>query len=87
MKYLLLLPFLFVLLRGKAQDPAALLQKVRARLDQVKDYQATGLMKTNVPFLKVPESRLPSIQKSGQNKDPQRPGDLPGPKRSRHHQP
>ena len=39
-----------------AQDPSALLQKVRSRLDQVNDYQATGLMKTNVSFLKVPEA-------------------------------
>ncbi len=41
-----------------AQDAAALLQKVRARLDQVNDYQATGLMKTNVSFLKVPEAQV-----------------------------
>jgi outer membrane lipoprotein-sorting protein len=41
-----------------AQNSASLLQKVRARLDQVNDYQATGLMKTNVPFLKVPEARV-----------------------------
>ena len=41
-----------------AQDAATLLQKVRARLDQVNDYQATGLMKTNVPFLKVPEAQV-----------------------------
>ncbi|HXB90767.1 MAG TPA: hypothetical protein VNU72_00695 [Puia sp.] len=39
-----------------AQDPSALLQKVRSRLDQVNDYQASGLMKTNVSFLKVPEA-------------------------------
>jgi outer membrane lipoprotein-sorting protein len=58
MKYLLLLPLFFTLPRGYAQDPAALLQKVRARLDQVNDYQATGLMKTNVPFLKVPEAQV-----------------------------
>jgi outer membrane lipoprotein-sorting protein len=58
MKYLLLLPLSFALLRGNAQDPAALLQKVRARLDQVNDYEATGLMRTNVPFLKVPEARV-----------------------------
>lgn len=45
--------------RGAApQDAAALLQKVRARLDQVNDYQATGVMKTNVSFLKVPESQV-----------------------------
>jgi outer membrane lipoprotein-sorting protein len=41
-----------------AQDPSVLLQKVRARLDQVNDYQATGLMKTNVSFLKVPEAEV-----------------------------
>ena len=41
-----------------AQDAASLLQKVRVRLDQVNDYQATGLMKTNVPFLKVPEAQV-----------------------------
>ena len=58
MKYLLLLPLFFTLQRGYAQDAAALLQKVRARLDQVNDYQATGLMKTNVSFLKVPEATV-----------------------------
>src|SRR5258708_12925869 len=41
-----------------AQDAAALLQKVRGRLDQVNDYQASGLMKTNVPFMKVPEAQV-----------------------------
>jgi outer membrane lipoprotein-sorting protein len=41
-----------------AQTPDALLKKVRARLDRVNDYQATGLMKTNVAFLKVPEARV-----------------------------
>jgi outer membrane lipoprotein-sorting protein len=41
------------------QDPTqTLLQKVRARLDQVNDYQASALMKTNVAFLKVPEARV-----------------------------
>src|SRR6201991_753576 len=58
MKYLLLLPLFFVLFRGYAQEPATLLQKVRARLDQINDYQAAGLMKTNVPFLKVPEAQV-----------------------------
>jgi len=64
-KYLLLLLPLIALLPALAQpaapvqDPAAaLLQKVRARLDQVNDYQATGIMKTNVSFLKVPEARV-----------------------------
>jgi outer membrane lipoprotein-sorting protein len=55
---LLLLAAILSPARGYAQDAAALLQKVRVRLDQVNDYQATGLMKTNVPFLKVPEAQV-----------------------------
>lgn len=55
---LLLLAALLPPATAHAQDAAALLQKVRARLDQVNDYQATGLMKTNVSFLKVPEARV-----------------------------
>jgi outer membrane lipoprotein-sorting protein len=41
-----------------AQDAASLLQKIRTKLDQVNDYQASGLMKTNVSFLKVPEAQV-----------------------------
>jgi hypothetical protein len=37
-----------------AQDVNVLVQKVRGKLDMVNDYQATGRMKTNVSFLKVP---------------------------------
>jgi outer membrane lipoprotein-sorting protein len=50
--------FLLATYRSPAQEPAALLQKVRARLDQVNDYRATGLMKTDVSFLKVPEAEV-----------------------------
>ena len=68
-KYFFLLPSLLLGLAAGAQpksmsapqpqtDPAALLQKVRARLDQVQDYQASGHMKTNVSFLKVPEAEV-----------------------------
>src|SRR5258707_12885900 len=58
-KNIFFLCFLFLLTAGAyAQGAAALLQKVRARLDQVNDYQATGLMKTNVSFLKVPEAQV-----------------------------
>lgn len=38
----------------QAQDANALIQKVKQKLDQVKDYEAKGKMKTNVAFLKVP---------------------------------
>ena len=41
---------------GFAQDATALVQKVKAKLDLVNDYQAEGRMKTNVSFLKVPEA-------------------------------
>jgi len=65
MKYLFPILFLCVVASARAQAPDAraqapdvLLQKVRARLDQVNDYQATGIMKTNVPFLKVPEAQV-----------------------------
>jgi outer membrane lipoprotein-sorting protein len=37
-----------------AQDMAALVQKVKTKIESVRDYQATGIMRTNVPFLKVP---------------------------------
>lgn len=39
---------------AQAQDVDALIQKVKQKLDQVKDYEAKGKMKTNVAFLKVP---------------------------------
>ncbi|MBS1668812.1 MAG: hypothetical protein JST58_15665 [Bacteroidetes bacterium] len=41
-----------------AQDANSLLQKIRDRLNKVNDYEATGVMKTNVSFLKVPEAQV-----------------------------
>lgn len=41
-----------------AQNPSALIQKVKAKLDQVNSYEAEGIMKTNVSFLKVPEATV-----------------------------
>ena len=37
-----------------AQPAEELIQKVKAKLDKVNDYQATGKMKTNVVFIKAP---------------------------------
>ena len=37
-----------------AQPAAAMLQKVKEKIDKVKDYKVGGVMKTNVPFMKVP---------------------------------
>jgi outer membrane lipoprotein-sorting protein len=41
-----------------AQDAAALVEKVKAKIDRVTDYEASGRMKTNVTFLKVPEAEV-----------------------------
>ncbi|MBL0054904.1 MAG: hypothetical protein IPP31_01695 [Chitinophagaceae bacterium] len=40
----------------RAQEINQLVQQVRAKLNQVNDYEASGRMKTNVAFLKVPIS-------------------------------
>jgi len=50
--------FLIVLPNLKAQEVNEVLKKVKAKLGQVKDYQADGMMKLNVSFLQVPDSRV-----------------------------
>src|SRR3982751_3887183 len=55
--FYLLLAIVFVK-NGKAQDAAALVQKVKAKLDKVNDYEAAGEMKTNVSFMKVPPAQV-----------------------------
>ena len=39
-----------------AQDAMALVSKVKAKLDKVKDYTASGKLKTDVSFIKIPDS-------------------------------
>ena len=41
-----------------AQDVTALVQTVKSKLDKVNDYEATGKMKTNIAFLKVPVATI-----------------------------
>ncbi len=53
-KFISLSVALFLLSAAFAQPAMVLLQKVREKIDKVKDYQASGVMKTNVPFMKVP---------------------------------
>lgn len=44
---------------ASAQDDVqALIKKVKAKLGMVNDYQAEGIMKTDVSFMKVPESKV-----------------------------
>jgi outer membrane lipoprotein-sorting protein len=42
----------------RAQDALDLVEKVKVKIEQVKDYEASGTMKTNVPFLKVPVAEV-----------------------------
>lgn len=44
------------LLCNAQQDAGALIKKIQAKLDLVNNYEASGKMKTNVTFLKVPEA-------------------------------
>lgn len=53
-KYCFLLLLIAVALYSNGQDIKGLLQKVKAKYDQVNDYTATGKMKTNVVFIKAP---------------------------------
>ncbi len=50
------LPLLIAAFQLSAQDAMTLAQQVKAKLGKVNDYQANGTMKTDVSFMKVPES-------------------------------
>ncbi|MGN6419963.1 MAG: hypothetical protein ACTHMC_20830 [Pseudobacter sp.] len=41
-----------------AQDAAALIKKVKEKLEKVSNYEANGMMRTNVSFIKVPDSKI-----------------------------
>ena len=41
-----------------AQEANEILKKAKAKVDLVKDYQADGIMKLNVTFLQVPDSKV-----------------------------
>ncbi|MEP7278967.1 MAG: hypothetical protein ABI813_10015 [Bacteroidota bacterium] len=55
---LLALLLLALFEQSAAQDAEALVKKVKSRLDKVNDYTATGEMKTNVSFMKVPAAQV-----------------------------
>lgn len=53
--------FFFILqmsVAGYSQDMTALVMKVKAKLDQVADYEADGKMKTDVAFIKAPIGKV-----------------------------
>ena len=49
---------LFLVASLHAQDMTALVMKVKAKLDQVNDYEADGKMKTDVAFIKAPVGKV-----------------------------
>ncbi len=65
MKTIKLILFFLVLIPcvAGAQPVTDLLKKVKARLEKVNDYEATGKMKTDVVFLKIPVSNIKSYYK------------------------
>ncbi len=48
-------PFCFL---AAAQDMTDLVKKVKTKLDQVNDYEATGVLKTDIVFIKAPVSKI-----------------------------
>ncbi len=57
-KIILLLFTIHLSLFTIAQDMTALVMKVKAKLDQVNDYEADGKMKTDVSFIKAPIGKV-----------------------------
>ncbi len=57
-KYLLILVAVFFWMDAEGQDMTALVMKVKAKLDLVKDYEAEGKMKTDVSFIKAPIGKV-----------------------------
>lgn len=59
-RFFYILPFFMLAFTAGsyAQDAAALVKKVKEKLDKVNDYEATGEMKTNVSFMKVPAAEV-----------------------------
>jgi len=57
-KILLILFTIHYSLFTGAQDMNALIEKVKAKLDKVDDYTATGVLKTDIAFIKAPVSNV-----------------------------
>jgi hypothetical protein len=57
-KLILVIVVSFFSFCAQAQDANGLLQAVKQKIDKVNDYEASGKMKTNVAFLKVPVANV-----------------------------
>lgn len=49
---------LFLLDTLYAQDPGAVVKQIRDKLEKINDYQADAYLKTDIPFLKVPDAKV-----------------------------
>jgi outer membrane lipoprotein-sorting protein len=49
---------LYCVISSYAQDADALIKRVKDKLAQVNDYQASAVLKTDVSFMKIPESNV-----------------------------
>jgi outer membrane lipoprotein-sorting protein len=62
MKYVLKILFLLFIVHSSlftfSQDATALVNNVKAKLDKVNDYTATGILRTDVAFIKAPVSKV-----------------------------
>jgi outer membrane lipoprotein-sorting protein len=58
MKFILPVVILLTSPNLRAQEVQELMKQVKAKLELVNDYKAEGLLKTDVPFIKVPESKV-----------------------------
>ncbi|MFN5335280.1 MAG: hypothetical protein ACK5BV_08850 [Bacteroidota bacterium] len=59
-KNILFLVFTLMTISSIAQDVQVLLNKVKDKMNQVQDYMASGMMKTDVVFIKVPVAPIQS---------------------------
>lgn len=56
--------FTLHVLHSTAQEADAVIKKVKEKLATVHDYQASGVMKTDVSFMKIPESKVTIFYKN-----------------------
>ncbi|MFZ9170348.1 MAG: LolA family protein [Sediminibacterium sp.] len=57
-KYQLFICFIFCVSFAIAQDAGQLIKTVKAKLERVDNYQATGVMKTDIAFIKAPIGKI-----------------------------
>jgi outer membrane lipoprotein-sorting protein len=58
MRRMILILVGMVAIAAKAQDADALVKLVADKLAKVQDYKASAMLKTNVPFIRIPESEV-----------------------------